>query len=223
MALITCYECGQQMSDKAPVCPHCGAPVSVGDAAEERKCGECGAVLPDGATACPFCGCPADSGTVQPVQTAQTAYTVPSVHPSLSRLDSEKVRARANVWLFCVIAASVVMYLIAFVKYTDFIGKVEDFTKNHSIITGIATSLFKEADEMINSVNVLKWLLIGALVIMAIAVICDLVRLSRKKLMLDWMFGIPVLEIAGFVVPISMLNNIGKNVGGSGYNDICIL
>src|SRR6266516_4379459 len=26
MALITCYECGKQLSDAAPACPSCGAP-----------------------------------------------------------------------------------------------------------------------------------------------------------------------------------------------------
>ena len=26
MALIKCYECGKEISDKAPSCPHCGAP-----------------------------------------------------------------------------------------------------------------------------------------------------------------------------------------------------
>jgi len=27
MALIKCYECEKEISDKAPACPHCGAPV----------------------------------------------------------------------------------------------------------------------------------------------------------------------------------------------------
>ena len=27
MALINCYECGKQVSDKASACPHCGAPM----------------------------------------------------------------------------------------------------------------------------------------------------------------------------------------------------
>lgn len=27
MALIKCSECGQEVSDKAPACPHCGAPL----------------------------------------------------------------------------------------------------------------------------------------------------------------------------------------------------
>ena len=26
MALIPCYECEKEISDKAPACPHCGAP-----------------------------------------------------------------------------------------------------------------------------------------------------------------------------------------------------
>ena len=26
MALIKCYECGKEISEKAPFCPHCGAP-----------------------------------------------------------------------------------------------------------------------------------------------------------------------------------------------------
>ena len=26
MALIPCYECEREISDKAPACPHCGAP-----------------------------------------------------------------------------------------------------------------------------------------------------------------------------------------------------
>ena len=27
MALIKCPECGREVSDKAPACPHCGAPI----------------------------------------------------------------------------------------------------------------------------------------------------------------------------------------------------
>lgn len=29
MALISCAECGKEISDKAPQCPHCGAPCAV--------------------------------------------------------------------------------------------------------------------------------------------------------------------------------------------------
>lgn len=35
MALITCTECGAQVSDRAPTCPRCGAPVAVASEASE--------------------------------------------------------------------------------------------------------------------------------------------------------------------------------------------
>lgn len=28
MALINCAECGKEVSDRAPICPHCGAPIA---------------------------------------------------------------------------------------------------------------------------------------------------------------------------------------------------
>jgi hypothetical protein len=30
MALISCGECGEEISDRAPACPHCGVPLHVG-------------------------------------------------------------------------------------------------------------------------------------------------------------------------------------------------
>jgi len=30
MALTSCYECSKEISDKAPACPHCGAPKKKG-------------------------------------------------------------------------------------------------------------------------------------------------------------------------------------------------
>lgn len=53
MSMITCPECGRQISDKAQNCPNCGAPV-------EKKiiCEECGTELDKDAKACPNCGAP---------------------------------------------------------------------------------------------------------------------------------------------------------------------
>lgn len=55
MAMIICPSCGQQVSDKAKKCVHCGAVLIQ----EEKKiCTECGAELDEGVTECPNCGCP---------------------------------------------------------------------------------------------------------------------------------------------------------------------
>lgn len=48
MALIKCPECGQEISDKATTCPHCGTPIFV--------CPECGQVSVGSPTMCPKCG-----------------------------------------------------------------------------------------------------------------------------------------------------------------------
>lgn len=63
MALITCSNCGKEISDKAKVCPQCGQPVLLApveaEAAEPMICQECGAEVPAGSECCPNCGCPA--------------------------------------------------------------------------------------------------------------------------------------------------------------------
>lgn len=60
MAIIQCRNCGRQISDKAAVCPGCGA----GQVEEQfqspatRTCEECGEQVPEASRECPNCGCP---------------------------------------------------------------------------------------------------------------------------------------------------------------------
>jgi TM2 domain-containing membrane protein YozV/RNA polymerase subunit RPABC4/transcription elongation factor Spt4 len=51
MALISCKECGMQISDSATVCPHCGAPVI-----KDVYCSKCGTKVPENIGTCPNCG-----------------------------------------------------------------------------------------------------------------------------------------------------------------------
>lgn len=57
MAMITCPNCGEQVSDKAKKCVHCGTVLI-----EEEKvlCAECGAEIEEGAEVCSKCGCPVE-------------------------------------------------------------------------------------------------------------------------------------------------------------------
>lgn len=57
MALINCKECGQQISDSASVCPHCGAPV-----VRDVFCPNCDTKVPENVKFCPNCG-----GQIYPV------------------------------------------------------------------------------------------------------------------------------------------------------------
>lgn len=50
MALITCPECGKEISDQASVCPNCGAPVA------KKFCQHCGEQIDKDCVICPKCG-----------------------------------------------------------------------------------------------------------------------------------------------------------------------
>ena len=58
MATVECPNCGEQVSDKAKKCVHCGA-VLIPE--EKRYCQECGAELDVEADVCPKCGCPVEN------------------------------------------------------------------------------------------------------------------------------------------------------------------
>ncbi len=60
MALISCSNCGKEVSDKAKICPSCGYQLVEKIITEETPiiCEDCGTEMPPYADACPKCGCP---------------------------------------------------------------------------------------------------------------------------------------------------------------------
>ncbi len=57
MAIIKCPECGQEISDKAKKCIHCGK-VFAEEALTKKFCSDCGKEIAIDAVECPYCGCP---------------------------------------------------------------------------------------------------------------------------------------------------------------------
>lgn len=55
MALISCPQCGKEISEKAKVCPHCNLNLSP---QSSNICEECGTEYVAHLNACPNCGCP---------------------------------------------------------------------------------------------------------------------------------------------------------------------
>ena len=72
MAIIKCPECGQDISDKAMKCIHCGKIFNEELKKKELKCTECGEVLSETDKVCKNCGCPieksAEAGEMKPQQ-----------------------------------------------------------------------------------------------------------------------------------------------------------
>lgn len=62
--LISCPECGKEISDRAPTCPYCGSPIRSPDESSSINqatsvggaCPHCGQILHSDSTFCPFCG-----------------------------------------------------------------------------------------------------------------------------------------------------------------------
>jgi len=56
MALITCKDCGNEVSDSAESCPKCGAPVPKTVGPDQEQCPFCETVVSNTARVCPSCG-----------------------------------------------------------------------------------------------------------------------------------------------------------------------
>lgn len=54
MAIITCPECGREVSNKAASCPNCGAPIN--NSSEKKFCIYCGEQIDKECVVCPKCG-----------------------------------------------------------------------------------------------------------------------------------------------------------------------
>ena len=75
MAMIQCPECGQEISDKAKKCIHCGK-VLIEEIPPTKFCAECGKEIPVDSQECPFCGCPVESEKAENPSVAQIAEKV---------------------------------------------------------------------------------------------------------------------------------------------------
>lgn len=53
MAMISCPECGREISDQAATCPHCGTPIKKTD---KKFCQHCGESIDKDCVVCPKCG-----------------------------------------------------------------------------------------------------------------------------------------------------------------------
>ena len=58
MPLIHCPNCGQPISDKATLCPHCNNQNWNPTAPDTLTCAECGTLYGREESSCPACGCP---------------------------------------------------------------------------------------------------------------------------------------------------------------------
>lgn len=75
MAIIQCPECGQEISDKAKKCIHCGK-IFVEEQPKTKICNECGKENSIDATECVNCGCPFEDEKEPEKSVAESVSTI---------------------------------------------------------------------------------------------------------------------------------------------------
>lgn len=143
MALIKCPNCGNQISDQAQRCIHCGYSFEM---MESRVCIECGALVPANADICPNCGYPLGKMNVTPDSEAENTDS------NDKSLISERTLLSGRI--------------------KDTAGKLKRFseTKSGKIVLGIilgtfllaAIMLFKPSGQFtkVNGVDIERWTLV---------------------------------------------------------------
>lgn len=131
MALISCPGCGENISDKARVCPKCGY-IQEATAEKEidrsRTCDECGAVVKSGVEECPNCGNPLSSkqDTLQKVEV--TRIRIPQINKRAKKIIGMALGAT-------VLAVVAIITIISLNNKRNAQQAAEDYAKNLDLIT----------------------------------------------------------------------------------------
>ena len=135
MAMIKCPEYGQEISDKAKKCVHCGK-ILIEDKPATKICSDCGKENPIDATECIHCGCPfEEDATVEtPVQTA------PVEKP---KKDLKKI--------IIPIVAAVVVVVVGLIVYNVKVVKPQN-TYNEAM-TLLEKGKYNDADKLLKTIE----------------------------------------------------------------------
>lgn len=134
MAMMKCPECGQEISDKAHQCVHCGKVFSE-EPVFERRCPECGKILDEGTKVCPNCGCPVNdliSDETQKVEVTNVKLVV----------DKKKIK-----WMIVfLILICVVVALVFGVKTISANKEKQNYTQNYRELVSLMLSGASKAE-----------------------------------------------------------------------------
>lgn len=136
MAMIKCPECGQEISDKAKKCVHCGNVLLIEDKPATKVCSDCGKENSIDATECVHCGCPFEEETT--VEKIVRTTIVEKTKKNLKKIIIPIVAA------VVVIAVGLIVYNVKVVKPKN--------TYNEAMIL-LEKGKYEEADKMLDSIS----------------------------------------------------------------------
>ena len=148
MAMIVCPHCGEQVSEKAKKCVHCGA-ILIPE--EKKHCMECGAELEEGMTECPKCGCPVDD----------TQGKGADEQPQKVEVTGVKVTKKIKIVIGIIVALLIIVSVtaVAISEYQkkkeakEYAQRVEEYSDNLELAT---FTMLSGAGDAESSANLIK-------------------------------------------------------------------
>lgn len=138
MAMIKCPECGQEISNKAKKCVHCGK-VIIEEKADIKICNECGKENPIDVTECVHCGCPFEEEK-EPNKIIEESVTV-----------KEKNTKKNQKKIIIPIVATVVVIVIGFIVYNVKIVKPKN-TYNEAVEL-LEKGKYEDANKLLHDIS----------------------------------------------------------------------
>lgn len=149
MAIITCPECGKEISDKAEVCIHCGFPlkqaINRNQIRAEKTCPECGEKVDINTKVCPKC-----------------AYPFPKKNPL--KIDMDFLKNKKVIGIFAgFVAVVVLLFIIVGISSGNKFGKAKKLYKGNDLESYTemksemkADDVAKFSDMLISDINDIK-------------------------------------------------------------------
>lgn len=148
MAMIVCPYCGEQVSDKAKKCVHCGE-ILVTE--EKKHCMECGAELEEGMIECPNCGCPVETLSEQDANERPQKVEVTGIKVT------RKIKCIIGIVAALLVVVSVIIFGVTQYQKKkaaeDYEQRVEEYSDNLKLAT---VTMLTGADAAESSGNLIK-------------------------------------------------------------------
>lgn len=142
MAMIKCPECGQEISDKAKKCVHCGK-ILIEDKPATKICSDCGKENPIDATECVHCGCPFEE------EKKDEQFVAESV-PVQTPLEAKPKKNIAKI-VIPIVVIVVLWAIIGLIVYNIKVVKPKN-TYNEAM-TLLEKGKYDEADKLLDSIS----------------------------------------------------------------------
>lgn len=142
MAMIKCPECGQEISDKAKKCVHCGK-ILIEDKPATKICSDCGKENPIDATECVHCGCPFEE------EKKDEQFVAESV-PVQTPLEAKPKKNIAKI-VIPIVVIVVLGAIIGLIVYNIKVVKPKN-TYNEAM-TLLEKGKYDEADKLLDSIS----------------------------------------------------------------------